>query len=202
MLQAMNTGHDGSLSTVHANTPRDALARIETMVLMAGYDLPVRAIRQQVSSAVELIVHIERLQDGSRRVTSVTEVQRMEADTITLQELFAFGIDRVLPDVDRASAQADGSSPGVRGEVREAWAGAPVSLVRAPPFVACSRYGRRRSVSGFRVTLAGLVVLLAAAAPRPLQRRDSLPWPIVSGALVHPDAPEAGRGDGCIGDPS
>jgi pilus assembly protein CpaF len=98
MLQAMNTGHDGSLSTVHANTPRDALARIETMVLMAGYDLPVRAIRQQVSSAIELIVHIERLQDGSRRVTSVTEVQRMEADTITLQELFAFKIDRVLPD--------------------------------------------------------------------------------------------------------
>jgi pilus assembly protein CpaF len=98
MLQAMNTGHDGSLSTVHANTPRDALSRLETMVLMAGYDLPVRAIRQQVSSAVELIVHIERLQDGSRRVMSVTEVQRMEADTITMQELFAFKIDRVLPD--------------------------------------------------------------------------------------------------------
>jgi pilus assembly protein CpaF len=98
MLQAMNTGHDGSLSTVHANTPRDALSRLETMVLMAGYDLPVRAIRQQVSSAIELIVHIERLQDGSRRVMSLTEVQRMEADTITMQELFAFKIDRVLPD--------------------------------------------------------------------------------------------------------
>ena len=109
MLQAMNTGHDGSLSTVHANTPRDALARIETMVLMAGYDLPVRAIRQQVSSAVELIVHIERLQDGSRRVTSVTEVRRMEADNdwVTLQELFAFKID---PRRNRA-AQADRSSP-------------------------------------------------------------------------------------------
>ena len=68
MLQAMNTGHDGSLSTVHANAPRDALARLETMVLMAGYDLPVRAIRQQVSSALDLIVHIERMEDGSRRV--------------------------------------------------------------------------------------------------------------------------------------
>ena len=80
MLQAMNTGHDGSLSTIHANTPRDALARIETMVLMAGYDLPVKAIRQQVASALDLIVHLERLQDGSRRVTAITEVQRMESD--------------------------------------------------------------------------------------------------------------------------
>ena len=75
MLQAMNTGHEGSLSTVHANSPRDALSRIETMVLMAGYDLPVRAIRQQVASALDMVVHLARLQDGSRRVTSVTEVQ-------------------------------------------------------------------------------------------------------------------------------
>src|SRR5262245_46726508 len=90
MLQAMNTGHDGSLSTVHANSPRDALSRVETMVLMAGYDLPVRAIRQQVSSALDLIVHLERLEDGSRRVTAITEVQRMESEVITLQELFRF----------------------------------------------------------------------------------------------------------------
>src|SRR5207253_2192785 len=72
MLQAMNTGHDGSLSTIHANTPRDALARVETMVLMAGYDLPVKAIRQQVASALDLLIQLERLQDGSRRVTSIT----------------------------------------------------------------------------------------------------------------------------------
>jgi pilus assembly protein CpaF len=98
MLQAMNTGHDGSLSTVHANAPRDALARIETMVLMAGYDLPVRAIRQQVSSALELLVHLERLEDGSRRVTSITEVQRMESDVITLQEVYDFKIDRIMQD--------------------------------------------------------------------------------------------------------
>jgi pilus assembly protein CpaF len=98
MLQAMNTGHVGSLSTVHSNTPRDALSRIETMVLMAGYDLPIRAIRHQISSALELIVHLERLGDGSRRVTSITEVQRMESDVITLQELFAFEIERVMPD--------------------------------------------------------------------------------------------------------
>src|SRR6187551_706483 len=98
MLQAMNTGHDGSLSTVHANAPRDALARIETMVLMAGYDLPVRAIRQQVSSALDLIVHLERMEDGGRRVTAITEVQRMESEVITLQEIFAFKLDRVQAD--------------------------------------------------------------------------------------------------------
>jgi pilus assembly protein CpaF len=95
MLQAMNTGHDGSLTTVHANAPRDALARIETMVLMAGYDLPLRAIRQQVASALDLIVHLERLEDGSRRVTAITEVQRMESEVITLQDIFAFKIESV-----------------------------------------------------------------------------------------------------------
>jgi pilus assembly protein CpaF len=98
MLQAMNTGHDGSLSTIHANSPRDALARVETMVLMAGYDLPVRAIRQQVASALDMIIQLERLQDGSRRVTSITEVGRMESDVITLSELFKFSVDEVLPD--------------------------------------------------------------------------------------------------------
>jgi pilus assembly protein CpaF len=98
MLQAMNTGHDGSLSTVHANSPRDALSRIETMVLMAGFEMPLRAIRQQISSALDLIVQIERLEDGNRRVTSVTEVQRMESDVITLQELFAYKVERVTDE--------------------------------------------------------------------------------------------------------
>ena len=90
MLQAMNTGHDGSLSTVHANSPRDAIARLETLVLMAGMDLPLRAIREQVSSAVDLIVQVTRLRDGSRRVTHVTEVQGMEGDVVTLQDAFLF----------------------------------------------------------------------------------------------------------------
>jgi pilus assembly protein CpaF len=98
MLQAMNTGHDGSLTTVHANAPRDALARIETMVLMAGYDLPLRAIRQQVASALDLIIHLERLEDGSRRVTAITEVQRMESEVITLQDIFSFKIESVGRD--------------------------------------------------------------------------------------------------------
>ncbi len=93
MLQAMNTGHDGSLSTIHANSPRDALGRVETMVLMAGLEFPMRAVRQQLSSALDLIVHIERFSDGARRVTSVTEVQRMESDMITLQDLFDYRID-------------------------------------------------------------------------------------------------------------
>ncbi|MBN2247915.1 MAG: CpaF family protein [Coriobacteriia bacterium] len=90
MLQAMNTGHDGSLSTVHANSPRDALSRIETMVLMAGFDLPMRAIREQAASAFDLLVHLARLRDGSRRVVKVAEVEGMEGDTIVLQDIFYF----------------------------------------------------------------------------------------------------------------
>ena len=96
MLQAMNTGHDGSLTTLHANTPRDALARLETLVLMAGFDLPVRAIREQVASAVDAVVQIERLRDGSRKITSITEVVGMEGDIVTMQELIKYqarGID-------------------------------------------------------------------------------------------------------------
>ncbi len=90
MLQAMNTGHDGSLSTVHANTPRDALSRLETMVLMAGVDLPVRAIREQVCSAVDLVVQQARLKDGSRRIVAISEVVGMEGDVVTMQDLFLY----------------------------------------------------------------------------------------------------------------
>jgi len=90
MLQAMNTGHDGSICTVHSNGPRDTLARVETMVLMAGMDLPIRAIREQVASAVDLIVHQARFKDGSRHITHVTEVERMEGDVITLQDIFTY----------------------------------------------------------------------------------------------------------------
>ncbi|MBT2500748.1 CpaF family protein [Agromyces sp. ISL-38] len=97
MLQAMNTGHEGSISTIHANSPRDAIARMETLVLMAGMDLPLRAIREQVASAIDIIIQIGRLKDGTRRVTHVTEVQGMEGDIVTLQDAFAFdyaaGID-------------------------------------------------------------------------------------------------------------
>jgi pilus assembly protein CpaF len=90
MLQAMNTGHDGSMTTIHSNSPRDTLRRIETMVLMAGLELPLRAIREQLSSAIELIIHMERLRDGTRKVVHVAEVQGMEGDTIIMQDLFLF----------------------------------------------------------------------------------------------------------------
>lgn len=90
MLQAMNTGHDGSLTTLHANTPRDALSRLETMVLMAGMDLPIKVIRQQVSAAIDLIVQQTRLKDGSRKVTAISEVAGMEGDTIVLTDIFRF----------------------------------------------------------------------------------------------------------------
>lgn len=90
MLQAMNTGHDGSLTTAHANSPRDALSRLETMVLMSGLELPVRAIREQISSAIDLILHQSRIRDGSRKITYITEVQHMEGNTITTQDIFRF----------------------------------------------------------------------------------------------------------------
>src|SRR5256885_5309817 len=97
MLQAMNTGHDGSLTTIHSNSPRDTLSRIETMVLMGGIELPIRAIREQMASAVDLIVHLTRMRDGTRRVTNVCEVLGMEGDTIVMQDLYLFdygmGID-------------------------------------------------------------------------------------------------------------
>ena len=90
MLQAMNTGHDGSLTTVHANSPRETLSRLETLVLMAGMDLPLKAIRQQVASGLSLVIQLSRLKDGSRKVTSITEIIGMEGDTITMQEIFKF----------------------------------------------------------------------------------------------------------------
>ncbi len=90
MLQAMNTGHDGSMTTAHSNSPRDTLARIETMTLMAGMDLPTRAIREQIASALQLIVHLERLRDGTRKITHVAEIQGMEGDVITMTDIFVF----------------------------------------------------------------------------------------------------------------
>jgi pilus assembly protein CpaF len=90
MLQAMNTGHDGSLTTIHANSPRDALSRLETLVLMAGMDLPIKIVRQQISSAIDLIVQQSRLKDGARKVTAITEVAGMEGDTVVMTDIFKF----------------------------------------------------------------------------------------------------------------
>jgi pilus assembly protein CpaF len=98
MLQAMNTGHDGSLSTVHSNTARDALSRIETMVLMAGMDLPERAIREQVSSAINVVVHLSRMSDGTRKIVQVSEITGMEGNTIVMQDIFKFETKGIAPD--------------------------------------------------------------------------------------------------------
>jgi pilus assembly protein CpaF len=98
MLQAMNTGHDGSMTTVHANSPRDAIARIETMALMANLNLPEKAVRRQIASAVQLIVQISRFTDGSRRVTHVTEISGMEDEVVSLQDVFVFDKQGISPD--------------------------------------------------------------------------------------------------------
>src|SRR5256712_11599893 len=98
MLQAMNTGHDGSTTTLHANSPRDGLARLETLVLMAGVDLPIRAIRQQVAGAINLIVQLNRMRDGSRKVTAITEIVGMEQDAITTQDIFMMEQKGATPD--------------------------------------------------------------------------------------------------------
>jgi pilus assembly protein CpaF len=98
MLQAMNTGHDGSLTTVHANTPRDALSRIETMIAMGSMHLPERAMRQQIAAAIQLVVQQTRMSDGSRKVTSISEITGMEGDVITMQEIFLFEKIGVTPD--------------------------------------------------------------------------------------------------------
>ena len=90
MLQAMNTGHEGSMTTVHANSPREAMARLENMILMAGMELPHRAIREQISSALDLVIQLERMRDGSRKCVAITEVQGMEGDVITMSDIFKF----------------------------------------------------------------------------------------------------------------
>ena len=118
MLQAMNTGHDGSITTVHANSPRDTLARLETLVLMAGFDLPVRAIREQIASAIDCIVQLTRLRDGTRRITHITEVQGMEGDVITLQDIFLFDFGMGVDEHGkfRGHLKATGTRPKLRRE--------------------------------------------------------------------------------------
>ncbi len=128
MLQAMNTGHDGSMSTGHANTPRDMLSRLETMVLMAGMDLPLRAIREQISSAVDLIVHQNRLKDGTRKITNITEVQGMEGDVIVMQDVFVFE----QTDVVEGKIQGRLKPTGIRPHFVEKF---EVSGIHLPPNV-------------------------------------------------------------------
>ena len=136
MLQAMNTGHDGSLTTVHSNGPRDTLSRIETMVLMAGFDLPIRAIREQVASAVNLIVHVSRLKDGTRRVTHVTEVEGMEGEIITLQDLFLFDYGMGVDDDGKylGRLKATGIRPSFSQDLENQGIRLPADLFEPEPF--------------------------------------------------------------------
>jgi pilus assembly protein CpaF len=132
MLQAMNTGHAGSITTVHANTPRDALARLETMVLMAGFELPIRAIRDQIASAINIIVQIERDQDGARRVVLVEEVQGMEGDIILLQPIFRF-VPRLSPEgVQIGQIEAAGLRPRFYDKLLGLGIDLPASTFQAP----------------------------------------------------------------------
>lgn len=137
MLQAMNTGHDGSLTTVHANTPRDSLSRLETMVMMSGMELPSRAIREQIASAVQLIVQVSRFSDGSRKVLKITEVLGMEGDTITLQDIFEFRQDG-FDEMGRVRGKhvATGIVPGYIDKLKTHGEILPSSLFKLPPQVA------------------------------------------------------------------
>jgi pilus assembly protein CpaF len=126
MLQAMNTGHDGSITTIHANTPRDTLSRLETLVLMAGFDLPVRAIREQIASAIDCIVQLTRLRDGTRRITHITEIQGMEGDVITLQDVFVYDHSRGFDDEGRSLGRLRAS--GLRPKFLEKLAHANVHV--------------------------------------------------------------------------
>jgi pilus assembly protein CpaF len=128
MLQAMNTGHDGSMTTIHSNSPRDTLRRIETMVLMAGLELPLRAIREQVSSAIELIIHMERMRDGTRKVVHVAEVQGMEGDTILMQDLFLFE----QTGIQNGRVMGNLKSTGLRPRFAEKFA---INNIELPPEV-------------------------------------------------------------------
>ncbi|HVR78381.1 MAG TPA: ATPase, T2SS/T4P/T4SS family, partial [Acidimicrobiia bacterium] len=146
MLQAMNTGHDGSLSTVHSNSPRDGLARIETMVLMAGIDLPMRAIREQVASAIDLIIHLSRFRDGTRRITHVTEVEGMEGDVITLQDVFLFDYSAGI-DADgrfQGAAQPTGIRPRFTDHLANLGISVPTELFGSPDlFEKTDRWAKR-----------------------------------------------------------
>ena len=128
MLQAMNTGHDGSITTVHSNSPRDTLARMETMVLMAGMDLPLRAIRQQIASALDLIVHVGRLRDGSRRVVKISEVIGMEGETILMQDIFVFAEEGMEGDKIKGRLQATGLRPRVMEKIEAAHIPLPLDI--------------------------------------------------------------------------
>ena len=119
MLQSMNTGHDGSMTTIHSNGPRDALSRIETMVLLSGADLPLHAIREQIAAAIDLVVFVERMQDGSRKITQISEVRGVEAaEIITMQDIFAFQSEGLENGRVLGSLKPTGIRPGFSSQLQ------------------------------------------------------------------------------------
>ena len=209
MLQAMNTGHDGSMSTGHANSPRDMLSRLETMVLMAGVDLPLRAIREQVASAVDLIVQQSRLKDGTRKIVNITEVQGMEGDVIVMQDVFVFEQTGVV----EGKIQGRLKPTGIRPKFVEKF---EVMGINLPPglfgFTLLGREGGHRPWNPSTLAIAGvaaLAILLIAVGiatsgrlghlrpPRALrldgQADDARPRSTGQGGVSRPDRPERRR---------
>ena len=193
MLQAMNTGHEGSLSTVHANSPRDALNRLETMVLMAGYELPLRAIRSHVSSALELVIQLDRLDDGSRRIVEISEVQRMEGEVITLQKLFEFKIEHF--DSERrivGRLHPTGLRPGFLGKFERHGIELPVSLFGGAASASSARTHRRCRIASTGATgeVGAHAVRRRRRDPRPVRRSGRRPRSIRGGPAgsCHPPA--------------
>jgi pilus assembly protein CpaF len=163
MLQAMNTGHAGSLTTVHANAPRDALARLETMVLMAGFDLPVRAIREQVASAINVIIQLERASDGTRRVVSVDEIQGLEGDVVLLQSIFRF-VPRLSSDGRQVGElEAAGLRPSFLDKLLNTGIDLPATIFQAP--------GRLREVRSRSREAPSVTELIARSQPPGRRRR-------------------------------
>ena len=179
MLQAMNTGHEGSISTIHANSPRDAIARLETLVLMAGMDLPLRAIREQIASAIDIIVQIARLKDGIRRVTHITEVQGMEGEIITLQDAFSFDYARHR----RRRPASRGAEPtGVRPRFADRFIDLGIGsdqLFQPGPEISGSPVNHRSSSFGVALALLAMLALvflvIAPPAPRVAVERRVAP---------------------------
>ena len=207
MLQAMNTGHDGSLTTIHANSPRDALSRVETLVLTGGVELPLKAIREQIASAFDMVVQVSRLVDGTRRITHITEVLRMESDVVTLQDLF---LAKPVEDGEEAAAgsnnrllgpmRATGIKPQFLSKMGENGVHLPPQFFQLEPERGDQPRGAPdglRQGTGMRralVLVAGLAAVLAiavgastAAPPRvQIAQVDTSRYPLITATVIAP----------------
>ena len=198
MLQAMNTGHDGSLTTVHANTPRDSLSRLETMVLMAGIDLPVRAIREQVAGALDLVIQQARLKDGTRKITAISEVVGIEGDVITLQDLFTFDYSAGRDENGRflGRLKPTGLRPSFTQDLADLGIVLPHDPLLARPGPGMTSYPPLLLVGAGTLFVGFFAFVLALAAPTMRRRGASRAATIEQyiGLAPHADEPEARAG--------